>query len=49
MKKFERPLDPKQFRDAATLLGCKDAYNMCDLDVWNYILVAQGKPKIEVD
>jgi hypothetical protein len=49
MAKYQRPLDPKLFRDAAKLLGCKDVDNMGDLAVWNYILVAQGKPPIEVD
>lgn len=48
MVKFKRPLDPKYFRDAATLLGCENVEELGDLAVWNYILVAQGKPPIVV-
>lgn len=47
--KRQRPLDPKYFRDKAKLLGCTNVDDIGDLAVWNYILVAQGKPKIEVD
>ena len=49
MAKHQRPLDPKYFRDQATLLGCENVKELGDLAVWNYILVAQGKPPIEVD
>lgn len=46
---IERPLDPKYFRDVATTLGCKNTKELGDLDVWNYILKAQGKPPLEKD
>jgi len=49
MTKCSRPLDPKYFRDQATLLGCKNVKELGDLDVWNYILKAQGKPPMEID
>jgi len=48
MNKHERPLNPQLFRDQAKILGCKNVESMGDLAVWNYILVAQGKPPIEV-
>ena len=44
----QRPLDPMQFRDKATILGCPNAWELGDLDVWNYILKAQGKPEMDV-
>ena len=44
-----KPLDPKYFRDKATLLGCKNVKELGDLAVWNYILKAQGKPLMETD
>ena len=34
------------FRDTAKELGCENVDEMCDLDVWNYILNAQGKQPI---
>lgn len=46
MSKHSRPLDPKYFRDQAKILGCENVDNMGDLDVWNYILVKQGKEPI---
>jgi hypothetical protein len=46
MTKHQRPLDPKYFRDLAKILGCENVDNMGDLDVWNYILVKQGKEPI---
>ena len=44
--KTSRPLDPKQFKDKATLLGCKNVNELGDLAVWNFILKAEGKPEI---
>ena len=43
----DEPITPIiPFRKTATELGCENAEELSDLDVWNYILKAQGKPPI---
>lgn len=31
------------FRKAADLLGCPNTAELCDMDVWKFIMKAQGK------